>query len=257
MTRGGWAVPEFSSFDGVRLHYELEGSGPPIVLLHSFPFDSRVWVGTGVVAALVEVGRQAILLDRRGQGRSEKPHEPAAYGDNACACDVSALLDHLSLDWSDLLAYSLGAQIGLRVIQIEPRIRRAVLGGTGEGVLCWDEDRALAVAEALEGEEATLDENGRGLRARVERLGGDRFALAAMWRGRYVTYDPDFSGVRAAVLILNGERDVDFGDPRRLAAVIPGATAALIDADHVSTMDHPEFATLARSFLAVGIDGSE
>jgi pimeloyl-ACP methyl ester carboxylesterase len=116
---GGEELSEFASFDGVRLHYELEGSGPPVVLLHSFPFDSRVWVNTGVAAGLVEVGRQAVLLDRRGQGRSEKPHDPAAYADNACARDVSALLDHLGVDSIDLLAYSLGAQIALRVLQVD------------------------------------------------------------------------------------------------------------------------------------------
>ena len=189
----------------MRLHYELEGLGPPIVLLHSFPFDSRVWVNTGVAAALGEGGRQAVLLDRRGQGRSEKPHDPAAYGGNACPRDVSALLDHLGLERSDLLAYSLGAQIGLRVLQVEHRIRRAVLGGIGEAVLGWNEDAAIAVAEVLEGDEAALDEGGRALRGRVERLGGDRFALAALWRGRYVSYDRDFSMVDASVLFIIGE----------------------------------------------------
>jgi pimeloyl-ACP methyl ester carboxylesterase len=244
-------MPEFASFDGVRLHYEVEGSGPPVLLLHSFPFDSRVWVNTGVAAGLVEVGRQAVLLDRRDQGLSEKPHDPAAYSDNACA-----LLDHLGLDWSGLLAYSLGAQIGLRVLQVEHRIRRAVLGGIGEAVLGWNEGAAIALAEVLEGDEAGFDEGGRALRARVDRLGGDRFALAALWRGRYVSYDPDFSMVRAAVLLINGERDLDFGDPARLAALVPGATATSIYADHASTMDHPEFLRLARSFLAVGADGA-
>ena len=39
-------MPAFDSFDGLRLHYEVSGSGMPVVLLHSFPFDSRVWTGT-------------------------------------------------------------------------------------------------------------------------------------------------------------------------------------------------------------------
>jgi hypothetical protein len=38
-----------------------------------------------------------------------------------------------------------------------------------------------------------------------------------MWRGRYVSYDRDFSMVHAAVLFINGERDLDFGDPARPA----------------------------------------
>jgi pimeloyl-ACP methyl ester carboxylesterase len=143
------------------------------------------------------------------------------------------------------------------VLQVERRIRRAVLGGTGQAVLGWDEGAALAVAEMLEGDEGALDEGGRALRARVDRLGGDRLALAALWRGRYVSYDRDFSMVDAPVLFINGERDLGFGDPTQLAALIPGATATSIDADHASTMDHPEFSRLARSFLAVGVDAAD
>ena len=133
-------MPAFDSFDGLRLHYEVSGSGMPIVLLHSFPFDSRVWTGTGVLPALVAAGRTTITLDRRGHGQSDKPHDPAAYSNNAAARDVSCLLDQLGPPSVDLLTYSLGSHVGLRVLQDEQRIRRAVLGGVGPGVLEWDQE---------------------------------------------------------------------------------------------------------------------
>ena len=80
--------------------------------------------------------------------------------------DITALLDHLGLDRGDLLACSLGAQIGLRVLEVEHRVRRAVLGGIGDAVLDWDEGAAIALAEVLKGDEPTLDKGGRALRAR-------------------------------------------------------------------------------------------
>ena len=165
-----------------------------------------------------------VLLDRRGQGCSDKPHDPAACGGNACARDITAVLDHLGLDRGDLLACSLGAQIGLRVLEVEHRVRRAVLGGIRHAVLDWDEGAAIALAEVLKGDEPTLDKGGRALRARVDRLGRYRFALATLWRGRYVNYDRYLSMVEAAVLVINDLRDLDFGDPAQLAALIPGAT---------------------------------
>jgi pimeloyl-ACP methyl ester carboxylesterase len=243
-------MPTFDSFDGVRLHYEVSGSGAPVVLLHSFPFDSRVWTGTGVLPALVAADRTGITLDRRGHGQSDKPHDPAAYGNNAAARDVSCLLDHLGLPSVDLFTYSLGSHVGLRVLQDEPRIHRAVLGGVGPGVLEWDQARAERLARQLEAEDpAQLDARGREMIERVARLEGDRFALAAEWRGRYVEYEPDFSMVTAPVLILNGDRDLDSGDPALLAEQIPGARLERVEADHASTMGHPDFVKRALEFL--------
>ncbi len=69
----------------MRLHYELEGPGPPVVLLHSFPFDSRVWVSVGCGGGLVEDGRQAVLLDRSGQALSEKPRSSGLRRERLCA----------------------------------------------------------------------------------------------------------------------------------------------------------------------------
>ena len=64
-----------------------------------------------------------------------------------------------------------------------------------------------------------------------------------------------FSMVHAPVLLINDERGGDFGD-RAAHRPDPRATATSIDADHTSTMDHLEFLRLARSFLAVGVDGA-
>jgi len=146
-------MPAFESFDGLRQQYAVLRSGPPVVLLHSFPFDSRIWTATGVVPAIAAAGRTAIALDRRGHGQSDKPHDPAAYANNAAARDVSRLLDHLDLRSADLLGYSLGSHVGLRVLQDEPRIRRAVLGGVGADVLSRGHDHAERVANLLETED--------------------------------------------------------------------------------------------------------
>jgi pimeloyl-ACP methyl ester carboxylesterase len=96
---------------------------------------------------------------------------------------------------------------------------------------------------------SVLDDRGKETLDLIARLGGDRFALAAEMRSQYVQYDADFSAVRTPVLIITGAADEAGGDPASLAGRIPGATVERIDADHASTMDHPEFLRLALSFF--------
>jgi pimeloyl-ACP methyl ester carboxylesterase len=237
------AIPGFASFDGTMIHYEQAGRGKPVLLLHSFPFDSRIWASTGVADAITAAGRSVIAADRRGSGQSGRPHDPRAYRDNACARDVTCLIDHLGLDQVDLAGYSVGSMIGLRVVQADPRVRRAVLGGVGDSILRLDPRMRERVAADLAADDVTgLSGPGQAMRERISRLGGDRLALAAMWMAPFVEYDAGFGHVRADVLIITGERDNDFGDPAALAACLPSAWVSRPPTDHASTMNHPMFA---------------
>lgn len=105
--RGG-GNPAFTSFDQTVIHYEQVGSGEPVLLLHSFPFDSGIWASAGVADAITAPGCSVMAADRRGCGRSARPHDPSAYGGNACARDVTSLIDHLRFDRVDLAGYSIG-----------------------------------------------------------------------------------------------------------------------------------------------------
>jgi pimeloyl-ACP methyl ester carboxylesterase len=74
---------------GVRIHYEVEGQGPPLVLLPGFTRDLKTWRLYGYVTAL-KGDYQLILLDARGHGDSEKPHDPQAYNLELMTSDVEA-----------------------------------------------------------------------------------------------------------------------------------------------------------------------
>lgn len=155
------------------------------------------------------------------------------------ARDVTCLIDHLGLDQVDLAGYSVGSMIGLRVLQADRRVRRAVLGGVGDGILRLDPRMRERVAADLAADDLTaLSRPGRAMRERISRLGGDHLALAATWAAPFVEYDAGFGHVRADVLIITGERDLDFGDPAALAARLPAARVSRPPADHASTMNH-------------------
>ncbi len=87
----------FHSSDGLSLaYYEwgVPGASAPVALHHGFVANAHAnWEGPGVVAALVAAGRHVIAPDARGHGQSDKPHDPASYGEARMAGDLGALLD--------------------------------------------------------------------------------------------------------------------------------------------------------------------
>jgi non-heme chloroperoxidase len=88
----------------IELYYEDLGSGPPVLLLHGWPFDSRSWEPQ--VHALLESGHRVIAYDRRGFGRSSRPSE--GYDFDTLADDLDKVLTDLDLTDVTVIAFSLG-----------------------------------------------------------------------------------------------------------------------------------------------------
>src|SRR5690349_17922422 len=105
------AAMPFAIGSGVRIHYEVEGSGPPLVLHAGFMGSIPDWRDAGYVDAL-NGENTLVLLDPRGQGESEKPHETAAYVPEQRVADVLAVMDALGIARADFLGYSMGGRVG-------------------------------------------------------------------------------------------------------------------------------------------------
>ncbi len=88
----------------VELYYEDLGSGPPVVLLHGWPLDSRSWEPQ--LHPLLESGQRVILYDRRGFGRSSRP--AGGYDFDTLAADLHQVLTSLDLHDATLIGFSLG-----------------------------------------------------------------------------------------------------------------------------------------------------
>ena len=82
------------SFDGTRIAYTAQGSGPAVLLLHGFAADQHLnWARPGVIDALIGAGRRVIATDARGHGASDKPHDPDRYGGDTMVRDARAVDD--------------------------------------------------------------------------------------------------------------------------------------------------------------------
>lgn len=246
-------MERFTSFDGVGLAYEVRGDGPTALLLHGFAADSSAnWVRPGVADAIAESGRRVVLLDARGHGRSDKPHEPQAYADDAMIRDTQLLLDHLGVERVDVCGYSMGAMTTFALVARESRARSAVLGGVGARLRGRAlADRAPRIAEALESDEPpdVTDATARAFRAFADSTGADRRALAAIQRAHRARL-PEPTEITVPTLVITGDRDTLVGSGSELADQIPGARSRTVSGDHLTAVYDPAFRAAIVDFLA-------
>lgn len=194
------ALPDqFFDSAGVQIRYVEQGTGSPVVMLHGYTGTlDRHFVGPGVFAKIA-ADHRAIAMDLRAHGKSGKPHDPAAYGEEM-ARDVIRLLDHLKIPKAHIVGYSLGAVIAGRLATTNPdRLLSVTFVGRGPIRSLTDEDRKFAEASAAE---MDSDLPFRSLAVAVQEVGkplpsddelrklvaplvaaNDVKALAAMWRG--------------------------------------------------------------------------
>ena len=163
----------YADNQGIHIHYETEGDGPPLVLQHWSFASLESWYGYGYVPALRDDHR-VILLDARGHGASDKPHEPDAYTLSKRVADIVAVLDDLGVGRADFFGDSMGGWIGFGVARYAPeRFRSLIIGGQHPYAQDMEEMRQLARLGIEKGPEAV-----------VALLGGEPRTLSAETRER-------------------------------------------------------------------------
>jgi pimeloyl-ACP methyl ester carboxylesterase/predicted glycosyltransferase len=115
--------------EGVRIFYEVYGEGEPTVLL--LPtwsiIHSRHWK---MQIPYLARHCRVVTFDGRGNGRSDRPQDPAAYAEHEFAADAIAVLDATQTDRATIVGFSMGGQRGLLLAAEHPeRIDGAVFVG--------------------------------------------------------------------------------------------------------------------------------
>jgi pimeloyl-ACP methyl ester carboxylesterase len=81
----------------------------------------------------LSAGYKVIILDQRGNGKSDKPHHPEAYSNDAESRDIMGLMKHIHVKKYNVVGYSRGSIITVRLLALDKNVKRAVLGGIGMG----------------------------------------------------------------------------------------------------------------------------
>lgn len=268
------AAPADQFFDssGVRIRYVEQGSGVPIVLMHGYTGTlDRHFIANGVFANLAKDYR-VIAIDLRGHGKSGKPHDAKAYGDEM-ARDVVRLLDHLKIQRAHVLGYSLGGFIASRLATLHPdrlisivyvaslplRTTDTVMGKFAEdSVQELESDlpfRSLVVALQPPGSKPPSEDE---IRKAVAPLvaANDVKAFAALWRGfKTLPISPQqLTAVKVPSIVITGGADTNAAGvpelnkthPQIRTVVVPGAQHGGPE----GVMRRSEFMAALRPFLA-------
>ena len=241
--------------DGVEIAYQVQGAGPPVLLIHGFASNGRVnWVNTGWVELLAGAGFRVITMDNRGHGESQKIYDEAAYPAPIMAEDARRLLDHLGIGQAAVMGYSMGARISAFLTLNHPeRVARVVFAGLASrlitGVSGSGQIAAALLAPSLR---AVPDREGRMFRAFAEQNGADLKALAAcMGSGRARITADDLAAVRVPVLVVAGDQDEIAGEVGALTRIIPGSKGVVLkNRNHMNAVGDKHAKQAVLDFLA-------
>ena len=110
--------------NGIELHYQQFGEGPPLVMIHGITGNLAIW-HLEIVPALLNEFR-ITTYDLRGHGYSDVP--PTGYTTAHHATDLKNLLDQLGIGKTHVMGHSFGADIALHFAILYPeRVERLVL----------------------------------------------------------------------------------------------------------------------------------
>ncbi|MGO8786019.1 MAG: alpha/beta fold hydrolase [Terriglobia bacterium] len=243
------AEDRFFNSNGVKIRYVDLGSGEPVVLIHGFSVNQEhEWVETGVLPKLAQRYR-VIAIDVRGHGKSDKPHDPNAYGPEM-GMDVIRLMNVLQIPRAHIIGYSMGSMITARLLSDHPeRFLTATVGGgagfrtiTPEFAKRWAEIAAQLERGEMTAAWAALHNDPLALRGVAKSLPGLAWDETRM------------QGVQVPVVAVVGSNDPGLEGAQDLKTVLPSVKLVVIEgATHAGpkgALSRPEFIAAIRDFLA-------
>lgn len=263
-------MPELTT-RGITLHYEVQGEGPPLLLIAGLGANHLSWAPA---VPLLADRFTCISFDNRGTGRSSAP--PGPYGIDMLADDAAALIEHLGFGAVPAVGWSMGGSIlQSLLLRHADRLTKAVLLSTLpsytalqhawlDGMLALRRAGVGAIAEAATGlpwafTPMLLSDHVRT--AQMLELGArnpwpTQFEGFAAQAAAIRVYDarPQLHAVRTPTLVLVGAEDVltPVAQSVEIAERIPGARLQVLPrGGHAMLAEYPaETVAAMRAFLA-------
>jgi len=239
---------------GVRIWWESQGAGPPVVLVHGYTSNLRThWRASGWIARLA-VEHRVLALDVRGHGKSSKPLDAEHYRRSELARDIVSVLNAAGEGRAAVFGYSMGAMVVVEALLAHPeRFTRAVLGGMGA---TWPDGGGCEAGSGAETAPVRdLQRSAKGLAWWLRYY--NPLAMRALRQGTFDGQQPmpveRLGEIGVPVLIAAGSRDQFCAGTALVAEAMPNATRMVIEGQtHHSTVSDPRFQAAVMEFLGEG-----
>lgn len=252
--RNSLIVTEFAtSPDGAKIAYDVNGSGPALILLHGAGKDRSGWHEIGYVDRLKDHFK-VIAVDMRGAGESDRRTKTDDYAIEKLFADVHSIADACAVDRFAIWGFSLGGNIARYLGAWSARVRCIVVGGVAFGAAIsnaqWVRDLQARWSPILaeyvrSGDVPPLPDDERDL------LVSGRVAGSLALFGAMLTWPPiEPADMRCPALVVVGSRNELTG--QRLAAQQSALADAGIHVERFEGLDHAgEFTQIDRVLPAV------
>ena len=253
--------------NGLDIHHEVQGEGPPIVFVHGLGATSNVWHAQRVT---LSKNYRAIVYDRSGCGRSQQARD--GYSIDAWADELAGLLDHLAVPSAVVVGHSLGSMVAQRFAGKYAKRTRALILAGGEAELPPDARQILTERARVIESQGLLGAVGPWLTAVLSAATREaNLALAGLLREMFLSNDArtyalhclalrdgdargDHANISCPTLLTVGDQDpvTPLSWQRQIAAAITGSRIRIIpNTGHMTMLEAPAvFNTVVLEFLA-------
>ena len=217
----------YATVNGLRMYYEVHGSGPPLVLLHGG--GSTAETSFGAIIPTLARTRQVIAPEQQAHGHSGDRDRPLSF--EQMADDTAALLAHLGVAQADVLGFSNGGVVAVQLAIRHPRlVRRLILcssyyARSGMPLQFWQGFAHATMADmppALRAAFVAAAPNPAEVPVRFAK----QVALMASFHD---LPEASLRGIAAKALVMVGDRDVmSVEHSAALARLLPHAELAVL-----------------------------
>lgn len=260
---------KYASVNGTDLAYNVQGEGPPLLLIHGTGVPASTW--SPRFLERMGRGRTVITFDYRGTGSTPPSEEELST--RLIAKDATDLLTHLDMYPADVLGHSMGGRVAQWVALDEPQmVRSLVLDSSGPGEFggVFPVTRGIPLGVALEVAELGmvghfehearevgfspkhLEENGEGFRELVESFKANPTPIREYLRLTIARQQHQTAGllrdIRVPTLVLVGDLEATTGgtgshidQARYMANMIPQAEFVMLEGlNHFHFWEEPQ-----------------
>ena len=254
----------YAEVNGLRLYYEIQGHGRPLILIHGGVGASEMF------APLIQplaARRQLIAVHLQAHGRTADIDRPLRF--EYMADDIAALIRELGYSSVDLLGYSLGAGVGLQTAIRHPEVVRKLVSISAPFKRNGFHPEVLAGMDQMGAEAARYMPQSPLAQLYPDADWGALFVKLGELLRRDYDWSADVAAIRAPVMLAYADADAvstahiaefyrllggglrDAGldgsaRPTNRLAILPGVT-------HYDVLTHPALAAMVTTFLDAAV----